>query len=193
MKRLILIILFLSFSITQAQTNSVVFELNDGYVKFDSKNCLTNKTNYSKVQLSIVKGEESNLKSFKLVIKLSEEITYTFNSYNELRNTDPLSWLQGNKAFKNFKTINFAIDMTLQSDKKETQNFNVCLKEIKPKEKIVTRSLTNKKNKDYIEIPVSFATDRNDTNNTDLNDRFGTKRAALQYGRAVVSIPDTHK
>jgi len=81
----------------------------------------------------------------------------------------------------------------LPNDKTETQNFNVCLEEVSSNV-IVTRSLTNKtKNKDYIEIPVSFATDRNDTNDTDLNDRFGGKRAEIQYGRTIVSIPYTHK
>ena len=59
---------------------------------------------------------------------------------------------------------------------------------------IVTRSLTNTTNKkDYIEIPVSFATDRNDTKDSDLNERFGGERAELQYGRTIVSIPYTHK
>lgn len=193
MKRLLLLLIFISFSSTQAQTNSVIFELNDGYTKFDTENCLTNKTDYSKVQLSIAKGELSAIKTFKLVISLSSEIQYTFNSYNELRNTDPLSWLQGNEAFKNFKTINFDLNFTLRSGKNEIQKFTVCLKEIHDQTKNVTRSLTKTKNKDFIEIPVSFATDRNNTQNTDLNKRFGKKRAKLQYGRCVVSIPYTHK
>ena len=66
MKRLFLTVLFFSFSFIQAQTNSIVFELNDGYKKFDAENCLTNKTDYSQVQFSIVKGELSDIKSFKL-------------------------------------------------------------------------------------------------------------------------------
>ena len=194
MKRLLHIVLLISFSLVQAQTNNIIFELNDGYKPFKKTNCLTNKTDYGKVQLSIVKGDESNLKSFKLVIKLSPQITYTFNSYNELRNTDPLSWLTEKDAFRKFKQIHFYINSELTSGKKEQQKFAVCLKEIISKPKTVTRSLTNTtKNKDYIEIPVSFATDRNDTKDSDLNDRFGTKRAKLQYGRVVVSIPYTHK
>ena len=194
MKRLLLFFIFMSFFVTQAQTNSVVFELNDGYTKFDSENCLTNKTDYSKVQLSLIKGELSEITSFKLVISLSSEIAYTFNSYNELRNTDPLSWLEGNKAFQNFKEINFDLNLTLKNENNEHQNFNVCLKEIKTEEPIVTRSLTKTtKKQDYIAIPVSFATDRNDSNDSNLNERFGRKRAEVQYGRAVVSIPYTHK
>ena len=210
MKRLFLTILFFSFSFIQAQSNSVVFELNDGYKKFDIKNCLTNKTEYSQVQLSIVKGELSDIKSFKLLITLSDTIKYAFNSYNELSNTDPLSWLQGNKAFKNYKKINFDIKLTLKNGVKEEQNFTVCLKDQikedrkkaliakkKAEESKKTRSVTKTKKtsskKDYIEIPVSFATDRNDTKNADLNERFGTKRAELQYGRTIVSIPYTHK
>ena len=210
MKRLFLTILFFSFSFIQAQTNSVVFELNDGYSKFDSNNCLTNKTDYSKVQLSITNGDVSDIVSFKLVISLSKEIKYTFNSFDELRNTDPLSWLDGNNAFKTFKKINFDLKLTLKNGAKEVQNFNVCLKdqiredrkktliakrkaEDRKKTRSVKRIRKTAKKKDYIEIPVSFATDRNDTNNSDLNERFGGKRAEVQYGRAIVSIPYTHK
>lgn len=194
MKQLLTLLFTFSFFVSISQTNDLVFELNDGYQKFNTTNCLTNKTDYSKVQLSLTKGDLSSLKSFKLIITLSSEISYTFTSYNELRNTDPLSWLEGNNAFKNFKSINFDLKTELTSGKKETQKFSVCLKEISSKPKIVTRSLTNNsKKKDYIEIPVSFATDRNDTKDSDLNDRFGTKRAELQYGRVVVSIPYTHK
>lgn len=187
MKRIFLFFFLITFSVVQAQTNSVVFELNDGYSKFDATNCLTNKTDYGKVQLGLVKGAIADIASFKLVITLNPDAKYTFNSYNELRNTDPLSWLQGNSAFL-FKKLNFKIDVTLKSGNKITQVFDVCLKEITPK---VTRTVT--KNKDFIEIPVSFATDRNDTKDADLNDRFGRKRGELQYGRTVVSIPYTHK
>ena len=193
MKRLLFFLFLITFSFSQAQTNTVVFKLTDDVKTYNLKTCLTNKTVYNKVYLGFVKGDESDLKSFKLVISLSDEIQYTFNSYSELRNTDALSWLEGNNAFQQFKSINFAIEVVLPNDKKETQNFNVCLKEITTNT-IVTRSLTNTtKNKDYIEIPVSFATDRNDTKDSDLNDRFGGERAELQYGRTVVSIPYTHK
>ena len=187
MKRFLLLFLVFTCSFSHAQ-NSVVFELNDGYSKFDTTNCLTNKTDYSKVQLSLIKGNLEDIKTFKLVISLNKDITYTFNSYNELRNTDPLSWLEEKNAFQDFKKINFNLNITLQSGSKEVQDFDVCLNAIS---KEVTRSLT--KSKDYIEIPVSFATDRNDTKDSDLNERFGGKRADLQYGRTVVSIPYTHK
>lgn len=187
MKRFLLFLFVCTYSFLQAQ-NSILFELNDGYSKFDTTNCLTNKTVYSKVQLSLVKGNLEDIKAFKLVISLNKEITYTFNSYDELRNTDPLSWLEEKNAFQDFKKINFNLNITLQNETKEVQSFDICLNSIT---KEVTRSLS--KSKDYIEIPVSFATDRNDTKNLDLNDRFGGNRATLQYGRTVVSIPYTHK
>ena len=193
MKRIFLLLFLITFSISQAQTNTVVFKLTDDVKTYNLQNCLTNKTEYNKVYLGFEKGDESDLKTFKLIISLNDEINYTFNSYSELRNTDALGWLEGNKAFQNFKNIHFSIEVELPNNKKETQNFKVCLKEVSTNT-IVTRSLTNKtKNKDYIEIPVSFATDRNDTKDSDLNERFGGKRAELQYGRTIVSIPYTHK
>ncbi len=193
MKRIFFLLFLITFSVSQAQTNTVVFELTDNIKTYNTQNCLTNKTEYSKVFLDFVKGDESDIKTFKLIISLNNEIRYTFNSYSELRNTDPLSWLEGNKAFQQFKSINFAIEVVLPNNKRETQNFSVCLREITTTT-VVTRSLTNTAGtKDYIEIPVSFATDRNDTKDSDLNERFGGKRAEIQYGRTTVSIPYTHK
>jgi len=193
MKRIFLLLFLITFSVSQAQTNTVVFELTDNIKTYNTQNCLTNKTDYSKVFLDFVKGDESDIKTFNLIISLNNEIRYTFNSYSELRNTDPLSWLEGNKAFQQFKSINFAIEVVLPNNKRETQNFSVCLREITTTT-VVTRSLTNTAGtKDYIEIPVSFATDRNDTKDSDLNERFGGKRAEIQYGRTIVSIPYTHK
>ena len=107
MKRIFLLLFLIVCSISQAQTNTVLFELTDNLKTYNSQNCLTNKTDYSKVFLGFVNGDESDIKTFKLVISLSNEIKYTFNSYSELRNTDPLSWLEGNKAFQQFKSINF--------------------------------------------------------------------------------------
>ena len=194
MKRLFFLFFLITFSITQAQTKNVVFKLTDDTKTYNSQNCLTNKTEYSKVYLGFAKGNEYDLKKFKLIISLGDKVSYTFNSYGELRNTDALSWLEGNMAFQNFKFIKFSIEIVLPNDKKETQEIKVCLKEVTTTT-IVTRSITNNTSskKDYIEIPVSFATDRNDTKDSDLNERFGGKRAELQYGRTIVSIPYTHK
>ena len=144
----------------------------------------------------MTKGELSEIVSFKLVISLSSEIAYTFNSYNELRNTDPLSWLEGNKAFQSFKKINFNLKLTLKNGKKELQNFDVCLKDKiredrkkaiiakrKEEQNKKTRSVTKTKKtaskKDYIEIPVSFATDRNDTNNSRFKRTFWKKKSRV--------------
>ena len=189
MKRLFFLLFLIIFSITQAQTNTIVFELKDETSIYNSNNCLTESTAYNNVYLDVIKGDVSSVKSFKLVISLNKEISYTFTSYNELRNTDPLSWLKGNSAFENFNSISFEIEVVTESNTKEIQNFSVCLLN----KQAIAREKATQETKDFIEIPVSFATDRNDTNDSDLNERFGGKRADLQYGRTVVSIPYTHK
>lgn len=166
--------------------NKVVFALKDDVDTFDIETCLTDKTDYSKVELKVIQGSLDMLKSFKMVITLSPEIKYTFNSYAEMMNVDPKSWLEGNDVFNKFKQIHFDIQTELKSGVKERQGFDVCVK------KIVTRSLNGKKQA-FIKIPVFFATDRNDTGDKDLNDRFGGKRSALKYGMCEVSIPNTHK
>ncbi len=173
--------------------NTVEFAVKDASKIYDDVTCLTDKVNYQDVTLQPIKGNVDDLSAFQLKITLSETINYTFNSYNELRNADALGWLTSYNAFDNFNSIQFEIATELRSGKKETQRFSVCLKKAGD---VKTRSIvkTNQKVKEpYVRIPVFFATDRNDTKDTDLNDRFGGKRADLKYGICEVSIPNTHK
>lgn len=44
----------------------------------------------------------------------------------------------------------------------------------------------------YSEIPVFFATNRNDSKSENLNQRFGEYRSALKYGIGTVAIPDDY-
>ncbi len=79
----------------------------------------------------------------------------------------------------------------VKAAKKEKLAANKKLKKRKTKKKALTKLF---KKKNYIEIPVSFATDRTDTKNSNVNKRFNGKRAeVVQYGKCVVSIPYTHK
>ena len=55
MKRIFLLLFLITFSVSQAQTNTVVFELTDNIKTYNTQNCLTNKTDYSKVFLDFVK------------------------------------------------------------------------------------------------------------------------------------------
>lgn len=185
----ILFILFLFASITTTQLfgqNKVIFALKDTDNTYDIETCLTDKTDYSKVQLEVIQGSIELLQSFNLVITISPEISYTFTTYNQLRSVDPASWLESHDVFNKFKKIHFEINTQLKSGEKEKQGFDVCI------EKFVSRSLNGKKEA-FIRIPVFFATDRNDTKDSDLNDRFGGKRSDLKYGVCEVSIPNTHK
>lgn len=208
---------FIFIAITgYSQTNTLVFELTDGERKFNSKECLTEKTAFNSLELALVKGDLATMKSFIATISLSDNSKRTFNTYDQLRSTNLLSWLEENNAFKQFKSIKYSLKIVLTSNKKESQVIEICLKDVEEEikaeiiakrrieleQKQKTRSIVNarkiaeikeKGTKEFIEIPVSFATDRNDTRNSDLNERFGGKRAEIQYGRAVVSIPYVHK
>ncbi|MDP5093663.1 MAG: alpha/beta hydrolase, partial [Polaribacter sp.] len=129
------------------------------------------------------------IQSFKILVFLDDNFNLTFTDYNQFKQTQLIGLLNGNNAFQNFTSITFTIDVTLQNQQTETQILKVCLQQ-EAVEKMMVSSGNSKK--EFIEIPVSFATDRNDTKDSDLNERFGGKRSELQYGRIVVSIPYTH-
>jgi len=123
------------------------------------------------------------------LVFLDDNFSLTFEDYNQFKQTQLIGLLNGNNAFQNYTSITFTIDVTLQNQQTETQVIKVCLQQ-EASQEIVASS--GKQKREFIEIPVSFATDRNNTNNSDLNERFGAKRSELQYGRIVVSIPYTH-
>jgi esterase/lipase superfamily enzyme len=47
--------------------------------------------------------------------------------------------------------------------------------------------------KNYMEVPVWFATDRNRTKSPSVDRWYGSGRGQLEYGRIKVSIPDRHR
>ena len=189
MKYLFLTLFFIFCSLTHAQKNQVVFELSDNNTAYNATNCLNNLTDDATLQLKITEGEESMIQSFKILVFLDDNFNLTFTNYNEFKQTQLIGLLSGNNAFQNYTSITFTIDVTLQNQQTETQVIKVCLQQ-EAVEKMMVSSGNTKK--EFIEIPISFATDRNDTKNSDLNERFGGKRSELQYGRIVVSIPYTH-
>lgn len=189
MKYLFLTLFFIFCSLTHAQKNQVVFELSDNTKTYNLTNCLNNLTDDATLQLKITEGDESMIQSFKILVFLDDNFSITFTDYNQFKQTQLIGLLSGNNAFQNYTGITFTIDITLQNQQTETQILKVCLQQ-EASEKIIASSGNSKK--EFIEIPVSFATDRNDTKNSDLNERFGGKRSELQYGRIVVSVPYTH-
>lgn len=189
MKTGFLLLFFIFCSLTHAQKNQVVFQLSDNTQTYNLSNCLNNLTDDAALQLKITEGDESMIQSFKILVFLDDNFSITFTDYNQFKQTQLIGLLNGNNAFQNFTSITFTIDVILQNQQTETQILKVCLQQ-EAVEKMMVSSGNSKK--EFIEIPVSFATDRNDTKDSDLNERFGGKRSELQYGRIVVSIPYTH-
>lgn len=188
LKKFLLLLIFGMFSFS-FQAQSIVYVVKSGDHIFDENNCFKKNSNYNGMKLDVIKGNVAEIAEFTMVISLSPEKTYTFNSYAELENVDALKWLQDNDAFKNFKKLKVEIKTRLTNGMNVNQEFDICIEKDQ-----LTRSLTKPKTKEpFIRVPVWFATDRNDTGDTDLNDRFGNKRSDLKYGMCEVSIPNIHK
>lgn len=193
MKHSILYLFLIFCSLTHAQTNSVVFQLSDNTSTYNLTNCLQQNTSNHALKLSLVKGDRSMFKAFYLEITIGD-LSFNFDNYEEFSQTNIIGFLKANQVFKNYKIAEFNIKWMLLNKVEERQIIAVCLQQSAIKEPVSKEIVASstKENRDYIEIPVSFATDRNDTKRADLNQRFGVQRADLQYGRIVVSVPYTH-
>lgn len=177
------------YSFVNAQSNEIVFELSDNNKTYNLRNCLDNFTDDNVLQLKITQGNETLIQSFRLTVFIDDGFNITFDSLADFSQTNIIGLLNANNIFKNFNSITFTTEIVLKTQKKETQTITICLQQ-SPLKEMMASSANDKK--DFIEIPVSFATDRNDTKNSDLNERFGRERSDLQYGRIVVSVPYTH-
>lgn len=188
MKRFLIVVLVMFCSLAVGQTN-YQFGLSDGNDYYTSSKCLTPKTNYSKLHFELVTGDLESIKDATLSVELDKDKSYQFSSYQSFQHLDFLNWLRDYKAFKEYTQIAFNLDITLLNGTTQRQTLTVCLKEN------ISRSFTNKttKNKNFIEIPLSFATDRKDSKNNDVNKRFTGKRGELVYGTCVVSVPYNHQ
>lgn len=184
MKKLYFLLFFVFSSAVFAQKNKIVFDLKDEFKSFSNTNCLKLNTDDEILSFEMASGQPSMIKEFLVSIYLDGKELFIFDDYQEFKNTALINLLQSNNAFKKYRTISFQIKWKLRSNKKESQIITTCLENSPP-------SSVNQE-KEYIEIPVSFATDRKDTKNTDLNERFLGERANVQYGRVVVTIPYTH-
>lgn len=154
---------------------------------------MNNFSDDNTLQLKVVQGDEAMIESFKLTVFIDDNFNFTVNSFSEFQQIQLVSLLNANKVFQNVNTITFTTEVLLKSKQIETQILKICLQQLESEEIISKEiALSSNTKKDFIEIPVSFATDRNDTKNTDFNKRFGGKRSDLQYGKIVVSVPYLH-
>lgn len=190
MKRLLYYFFLSLVGLNYAQTNEIVFELRDEFDTYSTQNCLTNNLPDESLVLDFTKGSKDQLQKFALDLVVSESQVFDFQNFDQFNNTQLLSLLNSNNVFDKVNSIKLVISWTLTSGKEESQEIEVCI--LKNEEKLKLAQSRNSNTKDYIKIPVSFVTDRKDTYNTDLYNRFNGDRSDLQYGRMVVTIPYTH-
>jgi len=185
----ILFLIAVLFSTVFFGQNTYQFGITDGNDFYSTSKCLTPKIAYGRLHFELVTGSIENIESTTLSVQLESSKSYKFSSYESFQHLDFLNWLKEYKAFKDFDKIYFNLVITLKNGIKKEQTLIVCLEEI------ITRSVTteNTKKKKFIEIPISFATDRKEVKTKEVNNRFGGNRGELKYGTCVVSVPYNHQ
>ena len=182
--------LFLSASL-YSQTNAPKFALfNNGKVHQNTL-CFTKTSNISSLEFKLVSGNDFAINKTKLTIALADGKNHAFSDYAEFKIFDLKNWLISNNAFSTTNTLIFEFENEMIDGEKSYQVVTFCLKATESTRDF--NPITYNKQPDFIKMPVYFATDRNDTKNTDVNSRFGGKRGSLQYGLCMVSIPHDHK
>ena len=154
--------------------------------------CFAKNDSFSSINLKLVKGPGFAVNNAVITLTLAlNNATQKFSSLNDFKKFNLKNWLVNNKAFDKTTTLIFEIESEMIDGAKKHQVLSYCIKATK-----ATRDLnpaTYDKQPDFVKMPIYFATDRNDTKNAELNNRFGGKRGTLQYGVCMVSIPHDHK
>ncbi len=170
--------------------------------------CFSEEFNYADLNFKLIKGVDSEIKKTNLSLSLSNKKMQFFSNVSDFNSFDLKEWLVQNQAFsvKDSLIVKFEIELISGSNIEQIMNFCIKSSEIdRPYQAENNKSLNPSKplpdgnpksfirEKDFVRIPVYFATDRNDTFNTDLNIRFGGKRSDLKYGICEVSLPYQHE
>ena len=186
------IVIFMSLSTSVfGQIITPKYALFNGDKVHKSTRCFTKDSDVSALEIKLVKGDDFAISNIKITMFLADKRSHQFSDYTSFKNFDIKSWFKNQNAFYKTTTLIFEFETEMIDGKKNYQILSYCLKAT-----IATRDLnpiTYDKQPDFIRMSVFFATDRNDSKNTDVNKRFSGKRGTLQYGVCTVSIPHDHK
>ncbi len=175
-----------------SQENKITYALFNTDKVHKSTRCFTKNDDFSNLNLRLVKGPKFAVYKTNIKITLANNnSTKQFSSLNDFKEFDIKNWLISEKAFNKTTTLIIEFKTEMIDGDRKYQVLSFCIKATK-----ATRDLnpiTYDKQPDFVKMPIYFATDRNDTKNTELNARFGGKRGTLQYGMCLVSIPHDHK
>ncbi|WP_179345591.1 alpha/beta hydrolase [Winogradskyella ursingii] len=174
-----------------AQNNEYVIFENEAYAKRDS--CVTNKSDFDKFKLKKL-SESTVLDNLKIQVESGYKAE-EFNSIERFNLFNFKFWLLSNNGFKKQGDLTIKITYLINGVAQE-QNYSICkafIELINANDKKEEKSRGERKNPDYVKLPIYFGTDRNYTKSSDLNDAFGVERSALKYGIVEVSIPHDHR
>jgi len=184
-------IIFLFNTDSFSQGKNITYALFNGQKVVNTYNCFSKDADYSNLNIKVVSGRSFTIRNTFLKLSLSNSVKKEFTTLSAFKNFNLTDWLLLNSAFSNKNSLVFNFRTTLLDGKTINQKLTFCVNA-----KIVTRDFNPKnyeKQPDFIKMPIYFATDRNNTGNTDVNTRFGGKRGSLKYGICMVSIPHDHK
>ena len=184
MKKLLFIILLLLVNSTLSfGQNESIFGITEN--NFNEDTCLTNTSDYSNFKL--VKLSENAVTNNLNITTSVGNSRQNFNSLEAYNTFDFKFWLLSNESYISGNPL----IITIVFNENQTETIRICLEFVEDVDDGDRGSDGNKP--DYVTLEVFFGTDRNDTKDSDLNDRFGVKRSSLKYGVVDVSIPHDHR
>ena len=206
-------LLFISSFIGQGQEFYTILDLYERGVSFQKYRCLDRDLDYSTLSLRMITAPDVPIQNSYIWVMLNgREITF-FEGYRYLDGYKLRTLLEQNMAFDSESYLEFRCTFRLQDGREIYQILSYCVNRIRagaangpiPGEQTSAPPPPPAEDEQvfkmeiqpsFVRVPVFFATDRKDTQNSNHNVRFGRDLAApfhINYGICEVSIPFTHE
>lgn len=163
-------------------------QLRDGDSPMKWGRCIAQNQDFEKLSVQIVGMESDAVTQASLTLVLNNVQVHYFEDYAAFQSFDLEKWLNEQNAFEATSSLSFNLMYRMNDGRQGADTFRVCLSS--DGNPLAMRY----KYKNYVKIPIFFATDRNRvTSADDFEEWFGGKRSSLKYGMCEVSVPNNHE
>ncbi len=188
-------ICFFTGFLIQAQVEDKAQFLLDDLPFTIQDDCLDENFEYDALSVQIPVQDANHIIGLKIALN-SEEILLSLDNYRDFDGQDLYQILQKHYAFEREATLYFDFIDSQNSDEVIFYSINVCLTSSEIRKTGNARGSVANGNKKFAKIPIFYATDRKDTRDPDVYERYGGELAGgfnLNYGLCEITIPVLHE
>lgn len=190
----LLVSLFASYFLLAQNGNKAQFLADDLPFRVQQE-CLDENFEYDALTLEIPQQDSQQIIGLKVTLN-DGELLFVLETYDRFDGEQLYQSLKKHYAFERESTIYFDFFKQTNTNKENLYSLSFCLTSSEIIKAGNTRGNATSGDKKFARVPIFYATDRKDTRDPDVYERFGGELAGdfnLNYGLCEITIPVIHK